>query len=202
MNAVIDILIGIIVLVFLVSGIKKGLIRQVLEVIGIIAAFIGAFYLAHRLAAYLEPRIGGSYQISLVVAALVIFIGVIIGFHFAGVAIRKILKMTVLGSFDSVMGGVLGAVKGVLISSLLLILLFALPLPGGMKNEMRKDPLIANVRPVLPVLFDAVFSIGSEDLRFSEILRSKDRLSGEARDRLEDIKEEIDKHGKELRDRA
>lgn len=202
MNAVIDILIGIIVLVFFVSGIKKGLIRQVLEVVGIIAAFIGAFYLAHRLAVYLEPRIGGSYQISLVVAALAIFIGIIIGFHFAGVAIRRILKMTVLGSFDSVMGGVLGAVKGILISSLLLIILFALPLPAGVKGQMRRDPVIANVRPVLPVLFDAVFALGPDDLNFDEIVRSKDRFSGEARDSLEDIKEEIDKHGKELRDRA
>jgi membrane protein required for colicin V production len=165
------------VLFTLVSGARRGLIRQVFEVVGIIAAFIGAFFLAHLLAAYLEPRLGFSYHVSVVISAVILFVGIIIGVHFLALAASKLINMTVLGSFDKIMGGIFGAVKGILISSLLLIILFAIPLPGGVRSELKNDPVVRYVKPVLPVLFDAVMSIGSDKLDFDKVLRSRDYLT-------------------------
>lgn len=202
MVTAIDIIIVIIVLYFLVGGVRRGLVRQVLEVVGIIAAFMCAFYLAHHLAVYLRPRLDISYNILTVISAVIIFTGVIIGFHFLGLAIRKFLSITLLGSFDRVMGGIFGGIKGLLLCSLLLIVLTALPLPKDLRKKLRDDPVVTYVRPLLPVLFNTFLS--STNLSFNEVIESGDDMmekarekSRELRDRSREIKDRIeDKTGK------
>ncbi|MBD3179692.1 MAG: hypothetical protein GF417_08835 [Candidatus Latescibacteria bacterium] len=191
MVTAIDIAIGIIFVWFLIAGVRRGLIRQVLEVVGIIAAFICAFYLAHNLALYLKPRIEISYNIATVISAVIIFAGVIIGFHFLGLALRKFISITLLGSFDRVMGGIFGGVKGLLLCSLLLIILMALPLPENFRDRLEEDPVVAVVAPLLPVLFDTVFS--TTGTRFDDVIDSGDELMEKARDKSRKLKERGDK---------
>ncbi|MFO7914847.1 MAG: CvpA family protein [Candidatus Krumholzibacteriales bacterium] len=197
MVTAIDIIILIIVVYFLIGGVRRGLVRQVLEVVGIIAAFVCAFYLAHNLAAYLGPRLDISHNILTVISAVIIFAGVITGFHFLGLAIRKFLSITLLGSFDRVMGGIFGGIKGLLLCSLLLIVLMALPIPQNFRNKLRNDPVVTYVRPLLPVLFNSF--LFSTDLKFHDVIESGDNLmekarekSRELRDRSREIKDNIE----------
>ncbi|MBN2071552.1 MAG: CvpA family protein [Candidatus Krumholzibacteriota bacterium] len=155
---IIRIVIGIVLLIFFIIGLKRGLIRQVLEVLGLIAAFIGSFYLAHFLAVFMENRVDLSYRIALIVSAIVIFVGIIILFYFIGISLQKLFKMTILGSFDRLMGGVFGAVKGILLISLVLVIILSIPVDWDFKDQIREDPVTGAIYPVLPVLFDLVVS--------------------------------------------
>lgn len=193
MKSVIDIVIVIIIFYFLLSGIRRGLIRQILDVLGIIAAFIGSFYLAHRLAAYLESSMELSYNICLIMSAVILFIGIIILFHFISLTLKKLINMTILGSFDRIMGGLFGAIKGLLFSSLILVILFSLPINPGFKKELERDRLISFVKPVLPVLFDAVASIGPGELDFDRITRSKKHFIEKSRKKMQEIRDNIDR---------
>ncbi|MDZ7860155.1 MAG: CvpA family protein [Candidatus Krumholzibacteriota bacterium] len=193
MKSLIDIVISIIIFFFLLSGIRRGLIRQVLDVVGIIAAFIGSFYLAHRLAAYLESSMELSYNISLIISAVILFVGIIILFHFISLTLKKLINMTILGPFDRIMGGLFGAIKGLLCSSLILVILFSLPINPGFKKELQKDRLISFVKPVLPVLFDAVASIGPGELDFDRITRSKNHFIEKSRKKMQEIRDNIDR---------
>lgn len=194
----VEIAIGIIVLYFLIAGIRKGLIRQVLEVVGIVAAFVCSFYLANRLALYLEPRIDLSYNLSLVISAAIIFVGVIIAFHYLGLALKKFLDITLLGAFDKVMGGVFGAVKGLLLCSLLLVILLALPLPGGFKKELKSDPVVGYVEPLLPVLYEMFFS--DKDLDFDRLVKSRGEFLDRAREKSEQIKKKSRRISDEIKE--
>jgi len=188
----VEIIIGVVVAYFLIGGVRKGLVRQVLEVVGIIAAFLCAFYLAHNLAVYMQPKIDLSYNLLLVISAAAIFAAVIIGFHYLGLAMRKFLSITLLGSFDRVMGGVFGAIKGLMLCSLLLIILLALPLPGDFRKELRDDPVVSRVRPVLPVLYDTFFS--ASDVDFDDIIDSAgDELRKKAGEKSEMIRNESER---------
>ncbi|HMA77475.1 MAG TPA: CvpA family protein [Candidatus Krumholzibacteriaceae bacterium] len=193
MKSVIDIVIVIIIFYFLLSGIRRGLIRQILDVLGIIAAFIGSFYLAHRLAAYLESSMELSYNICLIMSAVILFIGIIILFHFISLTLKKLINMTILGSFDRIMGGLFGAIKGLLFSSLILVILFSLPINPGFKKELERDRFISFVKPVLPVLFDAVASIGPGELDFDRITRSKKHFIEKSRKKMQEIRDNIDR---------
>jgi membrane protein required for colicin V production len=169
---VIDIIIILILVVFSISGLKRGLIRQVLDILGIILAFIGAFYLAHYLARYLEESIELRYDMSLVISAVAIFIGILVFFHVLGVLFKKTVEIAHLGSIDKIGGALLGVFKGVLLVSLLLVIALNIPLPDALKNEMRDRPLAVAIYPVLPSLFDFVLSRVYPQLDFGKVVRS------------------------------
>jgi membrane protein required for colicin V production len=188
---VIDIVILLILVFFFISGMRRGLIRQVLDILGIIIAFIGAFYLARYLAEYLEQSIELTYNISLVVAAFVIFIGILILFHALGLFFKKIAEITLFGSADKVGGGLFGALKGVLLVSLLLVIALNIPLPEKVQKELRTRPLATGIYPVLPSLFDFAFSYSPSKLDFDSILRLRRRT--DVLDTLEDKAKEGEK---------
>ena len=188
---VVDIVILLILVFFFISGARRGLIRQVLDIVGIILAFIGAFYLAHYLAQYLEQSIELSYNLSLVVAAVVIFIGILIIFHALGLIFKKVAEITLFGSVDRVGGGLFGAFKGVLLVSLLLVIAFNIPLPDKVHKELRSRPLVTGIYPILPSLFDFAFTHSPSELDFDSILRP--HRKPDVLDNLEDKAKEGEK---------
>jgi membrane protein required for colicin V production len=188
---VVDIIILLILVFFFISGMRRGLIRQVLDILGIIIAFIGAFYLAQYLAAYFQQSIELNYSISLVVAAVAIFIGILLLFHALGLLFQKMAEITLFGSVDRVGGGFFGAFKGVLLVSLLLVIALNIPLPEKTHRELRTRPLSSMIYPVLPSLFDLAFSHFPSHLDFDSIMsprRGKDVL-----DTLDEKKKEGEK---------
>lgn len=178
---------------FFIIGVKRGLIRQVLEVVGIIVAFLTAFYFAHALAEWIEVKTAADYRLSLAMAALAIFIGIIIGVHFVGVGLKKLFGLTIMGVFDRVAGGLFGVLKGVLIISLVLSVMMILPVPDDVKDELREDPVTGAIYPVLPVMFDAVVSNIPGGAKFEQIARIKDSDAvKDAKRKIDNIKEDFE----------
>ncbi len=197
MRTVVDAAILVILFFFLIIGIRRGLIRQVLHVVGIIVAFIGAFYLAHYLAHYIHGRFDVDHRVSLVISAVALFVGIIILFHIIGLALQKVARITLLGPLDRIGGGVFGLLKGALLVSLLLVIILSIPLPSTVRNELARDPLVAAMYPVLPVLFNLVVSHSPAGLHFEN---SIDRIGDSealirAKGTIEDIKTRLQKDG-------
>ncbi len=188
---VVDIVILAILVLFFITGMRRGLIRQVLDILGIVIAFIGAFYLARYLAAYFQESIELNYSVSLVIAAVVIFIGILLLFHALGLLFQKVAEITIFGSVDRVGGGLFGAFKGVLLVSLLLVVALNIPLPDKAHRELRTRPLSSMIYPVLPSLFDLVFSHSPSGLDFDSIMSP--RRGKEALDTLDEKKKEGEK---------
>jgi membrane protein required for colicin V production len=193
---VIDAIILIILIVFFISGMKRGLIKQVLDILGLLFAFLGAFYLAHFVAVYLEESISLQDNISLVLSAVVIFICILFFFKAIGVLFKKLAEVTLLGSLDRIGGGLLGLFKGVLLISLLLIIAFNIPIPESYKVQIRKRPLAIGIYPVLPSLFDTVFSHSPADLDFDKVIRSD-----EYRRSVDALKKEAEESEKGMKSR-
>jgi membrane protein required for colicin V production len=200
---VIDIIILVILLFFMFSGIRSGFIRQILGIVGIIAAFVGAFYMAHHMSAFFEDTLELSYSLALVVSAIILFVGILIAFYFIGVVLQKLVKIASLGSFDRLGGGLFGVLKGTLLVSLLLVLTLNLPFPSNFKKELRKDPLVAAIHPVLPGLFDLFFSHSPSRLSFDKVLRTDEvKALGEARDKAKEAEKGIKKTKEKLKKAA
>jgi membrane protein required for colicin V production len=178
---------------FLIIGIKKGLIRQVLDVVGIIVAFLAAFYFAHALAAWIETKTSADYRVSLALAALAIFIGIIIAVNFIGLGLKKLFGLTIMGLFDKVAGGMFGVLKGLLVISLVLSVVMVLPVPDDVKDDIREDPVTGAIYPVLPVMFDLVVSNIPGGAKFEQIARIRDSEAvKDAKKKLDNIKEDFE----------
>ncbi|MBN1165390.1 MAG: CvpA family protein [Candidatus Krumholzibacteriota bacterium] len=187
---IVKILVGIVLLFFMISGLRRGLIRQVLEVVGIIAAFIGAYLLAHQLALLIEDKIDIPYNLERTLSAILIFVGIVFLFHLLGRALQKFFKMTLLGSFDRLMGGIFGLLQGVLLISLLMVIILNLSFFEKYEKPIEEDPVTSLIYPVLPVMFDLIIP---GDLDFDRVAGRKSEYQKRAKKEWNKRKDQIKK---------
>ncbi len=132
MNFLDIILIGIVV-VFLIRGLFRGLIQEILS----LTAIILAIYLASRYQHFLIPHLELYINSTIAVNALsytLIFFGTLIVF---GLLIK--VDIALLGWVDRLAGGLFGFVEGALIALILLIILHSF----APKSEWLKESTIA-----------------------------------------------------------
>jgi uncharacterized membrane protein required for colicin V production len=154
MDIVITIVIALVILFFLIDGIRRGLVRQIFEIVGLIAAFIVAYYVGQFLAHRFDASTRISYPIVRFFFSAVIFIAVVLLFHIVGLLMQKVVSISVLGPIDRVGGAVFGVIKGVLFVSLVCVLIFSIPGVGGFKQKLEVNRAAAAMHPVLPRVYN------------------------------------------------
>jgi membrane protein required for colicin V production len=154
-----------------IVGLAKGLIRQVIELVGIVASFFIAVLFAGWLAAILQEHISVPYSPSLVVAFVIIFIAGMVAFHFVAVSMRKLIHMTFLGWVDRMCGAMLGLIIGMIVSSLLVSAVLELPVSKDVRRAVEHSSVSMYVRPIAPWLFDFVFSHGKRGIDYESIFK-------------------------------
>ncbi|MDD3643802.1 MAG: CvpA family protein [Candidatus Krumholzibacteria bacterium] len=197
---IVRIIIAAVLALFLISGMRRGLIRQVLEVVGLVVAFIMAFYMAQALAAWIAGRVDLDYRVALTIAAVAIFVGIIVVFHWIGLAMQRFFKMTILGIFDRIAGAVFGVLKGLMLISLVLVIILAAPFPRDVKERILDDPVTASIYPILPVMYDLVVTRIPGGERFESVARIGGSETLE--ETTERLRREIEEAGEELEEKA
>lgn len=113
-----DIAVIVIIALFTIRGAWIGFIRQLAFIAALILAFLVAGAFSRQLAGFLKP-LDASPQLNflLIYAALLLTVYLLV--ILLGFALNKMMKVTMLGGFDRVLGGVFGLVKGVFLATLL-----------------------------------------------------------------------------------
>lgn len=124
-----DVVIIIILSCCLVAGFFRGLIKGLASIIGVLGGFYAAYTYYVEVAKLLSGWISDFGYLN-IVSFLIIFCGVFIIISILGVVIRYLLKTVSLGWVDRICGAGFGAIIGILIVSVLLIVLTAF-LPKG-----------------------------------------------------------------------
>ena len=106
--------------VSIVWGAWRGLVREVIGVIGWVMAFFLANLLSPSLANAL-PQSLPSLELRFLVAFIVLFVASLAVATLAGLMISKLVRVAGLGGLDRMLGSAFGAARGALI-----VLLFAL----------------------------------------------------------------------------
>ena len=114
----IDIAVIVIIALFTIRGAWIGFIRQLAFIAALILAFLVAGAFSHQLAAYLKP-LDASPQLNFLLIYGAILLVVYLVVILLGLAMSKMMKVTMLGGFDRVLGGVFGLAKGIFLATLL-----------------------------------------------------------------------------------
>ena len=151
-----DALVAVILISSIIISVIRGLVREILSVLGWIAAFVVANRFSENLAVMLPAAIPGV-TVRLITAFAILFIGTLIIAALISAAIGMLLRASGLVLADRGLGGLFGLARGVLIVMTAVILAGLTTLPRQpVWRESFSAPLAEQaVRSIKPLLPDA-----------------------------------------------
>ena len=153
-----DIIVVVILGYCLIRGVFRGLVKELSSIVGVLGGFYAAFTYYMVVAKPLSKWITNTGYLN-ILSFLIIFCGVFIMISILGVIINYLLKIVFLGWLDRIFGAVFGAMKGILIVSVLLIALTAF-LPRG--TPVIKDSLLS---PYVTLVSEKMAKVISKDMK-------------------------------------
>ncbi len=137
-----DVIIGLILLLFAYKGLKKGLIVEAFSLAAFIIGIYGAMYLSDITAKGLSKIIDAPQEIMTIIAFIITFIILAILVTLIGKLISKIVEALFLGFIDKIGGFVFGMVKGALLVSILILVLNFFGLTDIVDNKTKKNSFL------------------------------------------------------------
>ncbi len=157
--AVFDLIIAALVITSAIYGLYRGLIRELISLIAWVLAFFLAILFSPNFANLLDPTWAGE-TLRLIFSFSAIFVGVLIVSSFIQFVVRKFLSLVGLGSLDRFLGMVFGIARGVVISTILLVLFIELfPTNSWAENSKVSTYLLAYESLVVDLLGVAKSSV-------------------------------------------
>lgn len=122
MGTILDIILGVVILLFVFSGLKIGLVRSLVELIGSVLAVVASVALANQFTAFLYPfvwkeKAPGALDsaVTRVLATVLLFILLQMLVRVVASALDAVFRIPVLHQVNTLLGGVFGLLKGVLV---------------------------------------------------------------------------------------
>lgn len=176
MNTIDYIILGIVGF-FLVKGLFKGFIQEVFGLLGLMLAFILATKFMSNAAQWLDSLLDIPPSFSTILGFLVIFFGILIAVQVLSHFLQKIIKYSMLGWLEKLLGGVTGFLKGAIIVSLATIMLAAIPLSTYILPSLENSRLYKPAQRFAPMLFNFLMHVVPDSKNFyGEIKESYDKL--------------------------
>ncbi len=141
----------------LLLGAWRGLVYEVLSVLGWIAAFVLAQWFAPAVAQWL-PMAGATEGIRYAAGFVLVFIATVFGSSLLAFLVKKLLATVGLAPADRLLGAVFGLLRGVVILLALTVVVGMTPLHTAQWWKEAAGPKVATaavqgMKPVLPQEF-------------------------------------------------
>ncbi|MGZ9135777.1 MAG: CvpA family protein [Candidatus Deferrimicrobiaceae bacterium] len=161
-----DLLLAVLIAWFAVSGIVRGLVRQLFSLGGLVAGHL----LGVRYYAFAQGKLGLSFQYAEVVGYAVVFLAVYLVVRLIGGLIEGRVRTSKLSGTDRLAGMAAGLVKGALLSiRLVFLLVILLPRDARLLRESKAGPTAVAAGKRFAAAFPE---------RFAESFREKVRSIG------------------------
>jgi membrane protein required for colicin V production len=119
-----------VMLLSVVIGVVRGLIYEVMALLGWILAYLAAHALGGRLAPVLPVGAPGS-ALNLVVAFVAVFIGVLVVWNLLSWLVKRLVQASPLNPLDRVLGAAFGFLRGALVGLVVVTAINLTPLAGS-----------------------------------------------------------------------
>lgn len=170
-----DIIIGIILLLFALAGLKNGIIREAFALVAFIGGVYGAVKLSDYVGGKLSTLINVSQEWMSVISFIIVFILLALAINLIGKGVSKLAESLSLGFFDKIGGFMFGVAKGLLIVGVVIIVLDFFGIKDVINKETREKSVLYTT---------------SENIA-EWITDNKDNFIKEFEDKVDDAEEEI-----------
>lgn len=155
----IDIGILVILGLFLLKGVIRGLLKEVCSLLGLVLGGVFAFTFHLPLAQTLQDSFDLPAQLCVWGSFVAIFLLVIVIFGVIGFLLHRFVKLVFLGGFNRFAGALFGLVQGVVLLSMIVLALNSKVAPKSIQGMMGHSQLA----PPFDQLGQTIFS-GSKEL--------------------------------------
>ncbi len=122
----IDIVILVIIILALIRGFIKGFVRQLAALVALVLGIYVSIHFASYLGTLMSSRVSMNPVVIRWVSFGILFALVVIGVHFVGIGIEKLLKITSLSFVNRLAGGLFSGIKTIFILAVLVSFLNAI----------------------------------------------------------------------------
>ena len=149
-----DIIILVPILIGLVRGLMKGLVVEIASIAAILLGFIGSRMWGAMFAAWLIEQFSWPESVCVVIAYALLFVGISVLLHILAKLLTKLFKTVALGWLNRLLGGLFGTLKWMIIVLLLVLCVHRLDdqfhfLQDDLKNQsivyMQAAPLAEKI---------------------------------------------------------
>jgi len=158
LNAI-DIGILVVLGIFLLKGLIRGLLKEVCSLLGLVLGGVFAFTFHLPLAQTLQDSFGLPAQLCIWGSFIAIFLLVVIIFGVVGFLLHRFVKLVFLGGFNRLTGALFGLFQGVVLLAMIVLALNSSVVPKSAQRMVRKSQLA----PPFEQLGQSIFS-GSKEL--------------------------------------
>lgn len=148
----VDLMIAAVLVGFAIRGLIRGFFRELLALVGL---FLGLWLALLKFASFgewLQRQTSLADPLPFHVAFLAVFFGVSLVANVVGFFLQKVAKGLLMGWLDATVGMGFGAVKGVMVLTVLLFLVAYLPLPDAVRAQLQASPVVARLELANPFL--------------------------------------------------
>ena len=184
---VLDVIIGIVLVLFAIAGLRKGLIIEAFYLASFLFGAYGAMHFSDAVADWMSDFINVNEDYLTIISFIVTFIIVLILVRFLGRIISRLLEAISLGFLDKIGGFIFGVLKGALLVSVIIMIMNVFGAADLINNDLRKSSkLYTLTETIANTIYD-----NREDLEDSiedALDRSMDKID-EKMDAIENIVE-------------
>ena len=151
----VDLGIVVVLVLMAIMGFRRGLVRQIVELFGLVLGlFLGLYLTAGLVEDYGGPF--KNYRLTQPIVFMLIVGATIAVSAVAGRVASEVVQVSFFGWFDQVGGAVAGTVKGALWLSILITVIFHMQLSPTLEDQMADSTLVEPIAGLLPAAFDVV----------------------------------------------
>jgi len=163
--AVIDIILGALILFGCIRGFMKGLFVEVASLAALVAGVYGAIHFSNFAAEFLMEKVSWDEKYINIIAFAITFIIIVLAIALAGKALTKLANFAALGIINKLLGGVFGALKIGLILSVILMVFDGLnnTIPFADAEDLEDSVLYAPVKSLAPTIFPNILKKNEDD---------------------------------------
>ena len=133
-----DIIIGIILIIFAIGGFRNGIIREAFSLVAFIGGIYGAMRLSDLVGQWLKNVINLDPELMSVISFIIVFIALALLISWLGNFLAGLVENLNLGFIDKIGGLVFGIAKGFLLVGVLILLLDFFGIKDVVDEETRE----------------------------------------------------------------
>ena len=165
----IDVILGAVLAFFIFRGVSRGFWRQLLGLAGWLGGLILAFWFSTPLTNYLQYRFESIPPVlAPLLAFTLIFLFVYFFTRVTANALTRMSEKMYLDWLNRLLGGVIGALKGGIVLSLILWGISLLPLKEPIQQMRQQSKLYAPIESVIPHVFGLSTRFSWDTTHFKE----------------------------------